>query len=144
MGGRTGLSSDSSILTVGVTSLRRVLRTKGLLVSNSGSVSVSDGRACLVELVRPPVALRLVEVSVSSDEYRPLFLAVRFGVGGGGIRLALSVSSSVTVPSWLLGISVMPLLVRLVLERAASIFLDRGMSSWAKISISCGFLAEAG
>ena len=68
----------------------------------------------------------------SVDPLSAVFLDRRLGVagtGGGGIRLASLSSSPLTVPSWLLGISVIPLLVRFVLARAASSLRDLGTTS---------------
>jgi hypothetical protein len=66
------------------------------------------------------------------------------GSNGGGMELLSSPSSPSTACSWLLGMLVMPRLVRFVLERAASILRDRGTSSRSKMSMSWDFLAEAG
>lgn len=151
IGGRVAESSGSSTFIVGVVSLLRFPREEGRCTSALRSDSVSEERACLLERfllleVLPPLATE----STSSTGVRELcrgFLFVACGKGGGRmepVSCASSASSPFTVPSWLLGISVMPLLVLLTRSRAASILRERGTSSRVKMSMSWGFLAEAG
>lgn len=129
---------------MGVTSLLRLLRTdsrRGVSVS----VSVSDGRACLFERCLPmeDAPFREKSATLSSPAIRSLFLDFGLDVGGG-IELVSSSPAPSSVPSWLLGISMMPRLVRFILERAANILRERGSRSRAKMSMSWDFFAEAG
>ena len=148
IGGRVAESTGSSTFRRGVVSLLRFLREEGRCTSALWSESVSEERACLLERfllldILPPLATE----SPSSTGVVELclgFLFVACGKGGGGIEPVSSFSSPFTVPSWLLGISVMPLLVLLTRSRAARILRERGTSSRVKMSMSCGFLAEAG
>ena len=130
------LDSGSSIFTVGVVSLFRVFRTRGRFVSASGSASLSDVLGCFVAGLPGVLLVTTGTSALSSVEARTL-LVVRldeFDTGGGGMG-SVSVSPSMVL-SWLLGMSVMPLLVRFILVRAAKILRDLGTSCWLKISIS--------
>jgi hypothetical protein len=132
-----------------VGALFRGLRTVDF--ASSGSVcSVSDARGVLV-------ALRLLGVFVllEVDGVRPtdspavrsdLLFLLRgvLGAGGGGISCLSSPSSPDIVLSWLLGMSVMPLLVRRTLACALNNFPLFGSTSFSRISNSWLFLAEDG
>ena len=140
-------------MTTGNASLLRVFRTDDRL-GVSMSVSVSEGRACLFGRSFPPEAAPFRGVLATSSSptattrsVRSLFLDIDLDAGGstgGGIEVESLSPSLLIVPSWLLGISVMPRLDRLILERAASIFRERGRSCWVKISMRSDFLAEEG
>lgn len=105
IGGLVSGSAGLSTLTVGIISLLRDLRADGRCTSGSGSVSVSDCLACLLDLFLLLEALPSdVEASgvVSSVVLRVLFRGFRFvvlGAGGGGIDSDSSSSSPLTVPS---------------------------------------------
>ena len=114
-------------------SLLRLFRTDGRGGSASGSVS--DCRACLLELLRALDAVVMADVSgtVGSTDWRKTlrgFLCRGVsGTGGGSIEPASPSTVPFVVPSWLPGISVMPLLVRLTLSRAANNLRALGLSS---------------
>ena len=113
------IKSGASILTVGVAtaSLFRERRAEGRGLSAS-VVSVSEARACLLELRRGVFLIADVfpdgVSSLSSEPILllrpPLFVRGVLGIGGGGMRVASS--SGAIVDSWLDSTSVIPLLVR--------------------------------
>lgn len=151
---RFNLASGSSIFTAGsraagAGALLRGRRTVDL--GSSGSVcSVSDARGVLVVLRLVGVFVLLavdgVRETGSPTARSDLLFLLRgvFGAGGGGISCLSSSSSPDMVPSWLLGISVMPLLVRRTLACALSSLSLLGRSSVSMISKSWPFFAEEG
>ena len=115
-------SAGFSTFTVGVTWLFRLFRTEGRIASRSGSSSVSDRRGCFIVLLRVlGVGGWGVTDSDGSlvDRRDDLRVDLADATGGAIDSTSSSSSSPSTVPSWLLGMSVIPLLVRLTLARAA-------------------------
>lgn len=105
----------------------------------STSGSVSDALGVLVVLRRLGVLVRRLEVdgaaSVVSVASSDLLFLLR-GVLGGGINCLSPPSSPSTALSWLLGTSVMPLLVRRTLACALSNLEAFGKSSCSTVSSS--------
>ena len=101
---------------------------------------MSDARGVLVVLLLIGVFVLLAVEGVrkagSAAARSDLLFLLRgvFGAGGGGINPLSSASSPEIVPSWLLGTSVIPLLVRRTLACAFNSLCLRGKISFSMIS----------
>ena len=127
-------------------------RTDGRARLVSGSVS--EARECFDVLFRLPgviVPCPVVSISepspamaVPSNKLVLLFRPRGVFGGGGMSSVSRSASPLTVLDSWLLGISMMPLLVRFVRARELSIFCDLESTLSVRICIKCGFFADAG